>query len=114
MYYEIWINSNSLPKRADFTDALVNDNVLDCRAFAAYSSNPADPNQLIDDVTALLLRYPLSANSKTYVKNNFLLNNSGTDATWTNAWNSNNIAVMDPALKNMFRFLMNLPEFHLC
>lgn len=114
MYYEIWINSNSLPKRADFTDALVNDNVLDCRAFAAYSSNPADPNQLIDDVTALLLRYPLSANSKTYVKNNFLLNNSGTDATWTNAWNSNNTAVIDPALKNMFRFLMNLPEYHLC
>lgn len=113
MYYEIWVNSNSLPKRADFTDALVNDDVIDCRAFAAYSSNPADPNQLIDDITALLLRYPLSANSKTYVKNNFLINNSGNDATWTNAWNSNNNAVINPALKDMFRFLMNLPEFHL-
>lgn len=113
MYYEIWVNSNSLPKRADFTDALVGDDVIDCRAFAAYSSNPADPNQLIDDITALLLRYPLSANSKTYVKNNFLINNSGNDATWTNAWNSNNNAVINPALKDMFRFLMNLPEFHL-
>lgn len=113
MYYEIWVNSNSLPKRADFTDALVADDVIDCRAFAAYSSNPADPNQLIDDITALLLRYPLSANSKTYVKNNFLINNSGSDATWTNAWNSNNNAVINPALKDMFRFLMNLPEFHL-
>lgn len=113
MYYEIWVNSNSLPKRADFTDALVNDDVIDCRAFAAYSSNPADPNQLIDDVTGLLLRYPLSANSKTYVKNNFLINNSGNDAVWTNAWNSNNNAVINPALKDMFRFLMNLPEFHL-
>ena len=32
--------------------------------FARYSSNPADPNQLIEDVTAYLLRYPLSANSQ--------------------------------------------------
>ena len=40
MHYELWVNSNSLPKRADFTDALVNDQVIDVRAFAGYSSNP--------------------------------------------------------------------------
>ncbi len=114
MHYELWVNSNSLPKRADFTDALVNDSVIDVRAFANYSSNPADPNQLIIDVTALLLRYPLSANSRTYVKTNFLTNNTTDDTIWTNAWNSNNNAVIDASLKNMFRFLMNLPEFHLC
>jgi hypothetical protein len=28
MHYELWVNSNSLPKRADFTDALVNDAVV--------------------------------------------------------------------------------------
>lgn len=114
MHYELWVNSNSLPKRADFTDALVNDAVIDVRAFAGYSSNPADPNQLIDDVTALLLRYPLSANSKTYVKRNFLLNNTDDDSLWTNAWNSNNNIVINSSLNNMFKFLMNLPEFHLC
>lgn len=114
MHYELWVNSNSLPKRADFTDALVNDSVIDVRAFAGYSSNPADPNQLIDDVTALLLRYPLSDNSKTYVKTHFLTNNTTEDAFWTNAWDSNNNAVINTSLKEMFRFLMNLPEFHLC
>jgi len=114
MHYELWVNSNSLPKRADFTNALVNDSVIDVRAFADYSSNPADPNQLINDVTALLLRYPLSAGSKTYVKTRFLTNNTTEDIVWTNAWNSNNNAVINTSLKDLFRFLMNLPEFHLC
>ncbi len=113
MHYELWVNSNSLPKRADFTDALVEDAVIDLRAFATATSNPADPNQLINDVTALLLRYPLSGNSKTYIKTNFLLNNTTDDTVWTNAWNSNNNTVINSSLKNMFKFLMNLPEFHL-
>lgn len=114
MYYELWVNSNSLPKRADYTDALVNDNVLDLRAFAGYSADPANPDQLIADVTALLLRYPLSAASRNWVKTRFLTNNTADDSVWTNAWNSNNNTYINTALKDLFRFLMNLPEFHLC
>ncbi len=114
MHYELWVNSNSLPKRADFTDALVDDSIIDVRAFANYSSNPSDPNQLINDVTALLLRYPLSVTSKNYVKRTFLLNNTTDDTVWTNAWNSNNNAVINNSLRQLFKFLMNLPEFHLC
>ena len=95
MYYELWVNSNSLPKRANYTDGLVDDDsAIDVRAFANYSSDPADPDQLVSDVTALLLRYPLSTNSKNYVKNRFLLNNTNDDTVWTNAWNSNNNAVI--------------------
>lgn len=114
MHYELWINSNSLPKRADYTDALIKDNILDLRMFAMYSSNPADPNQLVEDTTGLLFRYPLSAASKVYIKDNFLLNNSGNDAVWTNAWNTNNTSVIKISLDKMFAFLMNLPEYHLC
>jgi hypothetical protein len=114
MYYELWVNSNSLPRRANYTDNLIEQDMLDVRGFANYSSNPADPNQLVADVTALLLRYPLSLNSRNYVKNRFLLNNSGTDATWTNTWTSNNNAVITASLKEMFKFIMNLPEYHLC
>jgi hypothetical protein len=114
MHYELWVNSNSLPKRADFTDELVNDGVLDLRTFTNHSANPADPNQLVDDMSALLLRYPLSASSKNYVKTHFLLNNTGNDSIWTNAWNSNDNTVINSSLREMFRFLMNLPEFHLC
>ena len=114
MHYELWVNSNSLPKRANYTDALIGDNMIDVRAFANYSSNPADPNQLINDITALLLRYPLSTSSKMYTKNRFLLNNTGNDTVWTNAWNSNNITVINTSLNELFKFIMNLPEFHLC
>jgi uncharacterized protein (DUF1800 family) len=114
MHYELWVNSNSLPKRANYTDALIGDNMIDVRAFANYSSNPADPNQLINDITALLLRYPLSNSSKTYTKNRFLLNNTGNDTVWTNAWNSNNATVINASLNELFKFIMNLPEFHLC
>ena len=114
MFYELWVNSNSLPKRADFTDSLISDNMLDVRAFAAYSSNPADPNQLVTDVTALLLRYPLSAGSKSWVKNKFLLNNTNDDSVWTAVWNGNNTTVIKASLDELFKFIMNLPEFHLC
>jgi hypothetical protein len=114
MHYELWVNSNSLPRRADYTDLLVTDSVIDVRGFANMSSNPANPDTLINDVTGLLLRYPLSTASKTWVKNKFLLNNTTDNTLWTNAWNSNNIAVIDPALKELFKFIMNLPEFHLC
>lgn len=114
MNYELWVNSNSLPKRADFTDALVDGSVVDVRAFANYSTNPSDPNQLVADITALLLRYPLSDNSKAYVKSKFLLNNTADDTIWTNAWNTNNASVINSSLKEFFKFLMNLPEFHLC
>jgi uncharacterized protein (DUF1800 family) len=114
MNYELWVNSNSLPRHANFTNDLVKDNVIDVKAFAGYSTNPADPNQLVLDVTKLLLRYPLSDASRAYVKTKFLLNNTTTDSVWTNAWNTNNVTVIDTSLKAMFTFLLNLPEFHLC
>jgi uncharacterized protein (DUF1800 family) len=114
MFYELWVNSNSLPRRADFTDNMIGDGIVDLRAFTNNVSDPSDPDKLVDEATELLLRYPLSANSKLYVKNNFLLNNSNDNSVWTNAWNSNNNAVINEALKKLFLFLTNLPEFHLC
>ena len=113
MHYELWVNSNSLPRRANYTNDLIGSNVVDVKAFANYSSNPSDPNQLINDITALLLRYPLSTGSKTYTKNKFLLNNTTDDTVWTNAWNSNSPTVVT-SLNELFKFIMNLPEFHLC
>jgi uncharacterized protein (DUF1800 family) len=114
MHYELWVNSNSLPRRADFTDALVADKVIDVRTFTNNLPNPGNPNDLVADATALLLRYPLSAASKTYVKTKYLLNNTTDDTIWSNAWAANNAAVINPALDELYKFLMNLPEFHLC
>lgn len=113
MFYELWVNSNSLPRRAEFTDNMIGQDMVNVRAFASYANDPSDPDRLIDDVTTLLLRYPLSASSKSYLKNNFLVNN-GANAVWTNAWNANEASVIDPSLKKLFQFITNLPEYHLC
>lgn len=72
-----------------------------------HSSNPADPNQLI------LVIFPAAALSfiaavKKYTKNRFLLNNTNDDTVWTNAWNGGNSAVINAALKELFKFIMNL------
>ncbi len=114
MYYELWVNSNSLPRRANYTDSLIEDSLLDVRAFANNSVNPADPDQLVSDMTALLLRYPLSQNSRNYTKNRFLLNNTNDNSVWTNAWNTNNNTYINSSLNEFFKFMMNLPEYHLC
>ncbi|MBL7696862.1 MAG: DUF1800 domain-containing protein [Chitinophagaceae bacterium] len=114
MFYELWINSNSLPRRAKFTDNMIDEGIVNVRTFAANTSNPSDPDQLITDVVNLILRYPLSDNSKTYIKNTFLVNNTGDNNVWTNAWTSNNNAVINSSLANMFKFITNLPEYHLC
>jgi len=114
MNYELWVNSNSLPQYAKFTDNLIADKLVDTMAIASTTSNPSDPDQLINDITAMLLRYPLSDASKNYTKNNFLLNKTGNNSVWANAWNANNTAVTAPALDALFAFIMNLPEYYLC
>ena len=114
MLYEMWVNSNSLPRRAEFTDKLFDEGIVNARNFAGNCLNPSDPDQLVGEITDIVLRYPLSDNSKLYIKNTFLINNSGDNSVWSNAWNSNNNAVINPALIKMFKFITNLPEYHLC
>ena len=114
MNYELWVNSNSLPARANFTNGLILGSLVDTLSLARTSSNPADPDQLVSDVTGMLLRYPLSESSRVYLKNSFLLNQASDNSIWTNAWNTSNSAVIVPALNDLFRFVMNLPEYHLC
>ena len=114
MLYEMWVNSNSLPRRAEFTDKLFDQGLVNLRAFVMNSADPSNPDQLVTDITNLILRYPLSDNSKAYIKNNFLINNTGDNTVWTNTWNANDNSVIDPALLKMFKFIANLPEYHLC
>jgi uncharacterized protein (DUF1800 family) len=114
MYYEMWVNSNSLPKRAAFTDTLTNDSVLDLRSYVQMTSDPSDPVKLVEEVTVMLLQYPLSASSLDYIRNRFLLGNSNDNSVWTNAWNNGDQALVNQSLKDLFQFLMNLPEYHLC
>jgi uncharacterized protein (DUF1800 family) len=97
-FYEIWINSDTLPKREQFSDTMISNGitqggktiVIDAVAFTKTLANPSDPNLLINDALDILYRVPLSDQSKQTIKQQILLSNQTQDYYWTNAWNAHN------------------------
>jgi len=128
-FYELWINSDTLPKRNHFTDTLVWNGYsrggktlkVDPVAFAMQLSNPGDPNILIDDSLAILYRVPVSDTSKNTIKTTILLSGQTSDYYWTNAWNAYLANPTDTMayqtvyirLRDLYRYFMNLAEYHL-
>lgn len=128
-FHELWINSDTLPKRNQFTDTMINTGytrqgkkiIIDAVAFTKTLSNPADPNTLIDEVLSIIYRVPLSAASKQSIKQQILLTNQAQDYYWTNAWNAHISNPNDQSayntvngrLKSFYQYLMNLPEYQL-
>jgi hypothetical protein len=128
-FYEIWINSDTYPKRNQFTDLLLvfgytfNNFQLKVDPLAVASSmpNPSDPNQLLDDVLSVFYRVPLSAATRERIKREILLSGQANDYYWTNAWNA---YIANPAdamaamtvsdrIKGLLKYLMNLAEYQL-
>jgi uncharacterized protein (DUF1800 family) len=128
-FHELWINSDTLPKRSRFTDTMITTGYtrvgkkifIDAVAFAKTLSNPSDPNTLIDDSLAILYRVPLSASAKETVKQQILLSNQTQDYYWTNAWNAYiaspndtaNFNIVNNRLKSLYQYFMNLAEYQL-
>lgn len=128
-FYELWINSDTLPKRNRFTDTMIVNGYtrngktikIDPIAFARKMPNPADPNALITDSLAILYRVPLSQASRDYIKTNLLLTGQAQDYYWTNAWNTYLASPTDPMafqtvytrLRDLYKYFMNLAEFQL-
>jgi Protein of unknown function (DUF1800) len=128
-YYEFWINASTYPKRIDFSKWMVeygidgnNTNIkIDVIAFAKLTSAPANPNTLISDSLDILYRIPISDVSKASLKTNTLLDGQQNDNYWTIAWTSylsdpaNTIkkSVVESRLKNLYRFIVNSPEYQL-
>jgi uncharacterized protein (DUF1800 family) len=128
-YYGIWINSDTYPKRNQFTDMLSVSGytaggfkvVIDHLAYARTFPNPGDPNVLIQDMTEHLLRIPLTIASRHQLKKDILLSGQDQDYYWTNAWNAHvanpsdaaALRVVQTRLQTLVKYLMNLPEYHL-
>ena len=127
-FYELWINSDTLPKRNHFTDMMMNGYTrsgktikIDPVAFAQQLSNPGDPNALLADSLAILYRVPVTDSSRNTIKTNILLSGQSSDYYWTNAWNaylSNPTDTMAYQtvyirLRDLYRYLMNLAEYQL-
>lgn len=128
-FYEIWINSDTYPKRAQFTDGMCLSGytfnskkiMVNGIAFAQTLSNPGDPNILINDVLKYLFRIDLSAASKAQIKKDILLGGQSTDGYWTDIWNtylsqpSNtvNTTLVRNRLRDLLKYCMDLSEFQL-
>lgn len=127
-FHEIWINSDSLPKRNQFTDTMINSGYsrngyrvqFNCVAFAQTLTNPANPNDLIDECLRMFFRNDLSAQSKAQIKTQILLTGQQWDYYWTNAWaayisnpTTANFNTVNTRLKSLFQYFFNLSEYQL-
>ncbi len=128
LFHEIWINADSLPKRVQYSDIMVNSGysrnskkiIIDVIAFTKLLSNPGDPVALIDESIALLFRNELSAALKQQIKVQIILSGQESDYYWTNAWmaylanpTTANTTIVKNRLVAFYLYLFNLPEYHL-
>ena len=127
-YYRTWINGDTIRNRNIISDALAfyyigtdNDQLkIDHIAFASQFDNPGDPNQLIDDVVAILLPMEISTAQKQFIKS-ILLSGQANDFYWTAAWqtylaNPTNQMLYEAVwfrLASMHKYIMNLAEYQL-
>jgi len=131
-YDKLWISSDTLPKRNQFTDRMINTGFsrkdkkifIDPVAFAASLSNPEDPDELINGAVRALYRVDLPVEQLRFIKTNILLSGlvgMASDHYWTMAWQSyqsnpqdkNNRNIVTNKLKSLFKYLMDLPEYQL-
>lgn len=128
-YYELWISSDTLPKRKNFSDNILMSGytvnrkkiIVDPIAFSKKFSNPGNPDQLIEDAAAQLFRFSLLKSTRDKIKKDILLGGQNTDYYWTDVWNYtlNNpndeasLQIVKNKLSNLYKFLLNLPEYQL-
>lgn len=128
-YYELWINSATLPNRMLFTDMAVNSGLsngpymnikVDVLNFVKQCNNAGDPDVLIDYVCSILLGVAVSVIERDNLKS-ILLSAQQNNSYWSDAWNeytSNptaaNTGTVETRLRSMFTYLLRLAEHHLC
>lgn len=128
-FYEVWINSDTLPKRNQFTDTMVQSGytyngkkmMIDAAEFAKTLSNPGDPNQLINDMLKIIYRIDISPASKNQLKTDILLGGQASDYYWTDAWNmyisnpsnTSNTTTIKNRLRDLVKYFMDLSEYQL-
>jgi hypothetical protein len=128
-YYEIWINSDTYPKRNQFTDQMVVSGytangkkiMIDGAEFAKLLPDPGDPNKLVDDILKIIFRIPLSTATKAQLKTDILLGGQANDNYWTGAWNTyvfnpadvSNTTTVKNRLRDLLKYFMDLAEYQL-
>jgi uncharacterized protein (DUF1800 family) len=128
-FHEIWINSDTFPKRNQFSDQMLltgytrnGKNIkVDPTIFAKSLPAPADPNKLVSDSIYYLFRLPLTQVSMDQLKKDIILGGQSNDFYWTNAWNAwianpndtVNANIVKTKLRDLYQYLMKLAEYQL-
>ena len=95
--------------------------IINATEWVKKFSQPGDPNQLINELTKRLLRIDISATSKQQLKRDILLGGQSDDKYWTDAWNlflstpgnTSNTNTVKNRLRDLTKYIMNLPEYQL-
>lgn len=127
-FYEIWINSDSLPKRNQFSDFYLAAGYnktgfkvkADILTMADRFSNPGNADQLVADALEFFLPMEATADLKASMKA-VLLPGGIPDYNWTDAWNKwkntpgdlTNKTNVEYLLTLLFKGIMNLSEYQL-
>lgn len=123
-YYQIWINSVTLPIRNQLTDALIEgDSIqkigIDLVNFIKTLPDPFDVNVLISDIAGLLFCRPLTDIQLATLKETLIPGLP--DFEWTVEYSQyrddeedfNLRSVIDNKLKQLFTSMLRYPEYHL-
>ncbi|NLR56552.1 DUF1800 domain-containing protein [Chitinophaga polysaccharea] len=127
-FHELWINTDTLPKRNRLSDGLVSSGGvgglrIETLAFAARLPHPEDPVALISDSLDLLYRVGVSDTVKDFLKNTILLFGQSPNSNyyWTQAWNAYIANPGDATAKDnvqgrlqaLYKYIMDLSEYQL-
>jgi uncharacterized protein (DUF1800 family) len=126
-YYELWINSDTLPKRNTWSARMLSSGVssgstrvmIDTIAYVNTLSDPTNPNVIISETAQYLLPIPLTAGQITFLKG--VLLPGLPDYEWTTEWviylsdptNTTKLNAVTSKLKALLAFIMQMPEFQL-
>ena len=128
-YNELWVNADTFPKRNKFTDLMLETGytkngkkiiINPINFVKAVSSNPSNPDSVINDIVFVLLATELSSAIKASLKTQILLSGQSSDYYWADAWNLSlsvpttiNLNIINTRLKTLIKYIMNLPEYQL-
>jgi uncharacterized protein (DUF1800 family) len=133
-YYEMWINSNTLPSRMAFTDMMLTGGFtaqttetpeveiieIDVFRLTGLCTNPGNPEILLGFFLDLLMGLPVTESKKSSLKA-ILLSGQSSDYYWTQAWQNYigspdmiNTEVVKSRLTSLLIEIMRLEEHQLC
>jgi uncharacterized protein (DUF1800 family) len=126
-YYELWINSDTLPKRSAWTSRMLTSGissggtrvVIDPMAFINTLSDPSDPNVIVNETAQFLFPIAITPSQQTFLKG--VLIPGLPDYEWTAEWtiyladptNATKLAAVKSKIQSLISFMMTMPEYSL-